>query len=191
MANATWEPERFSTLYKLLGESPELTDDSPLFDELTKQLEKAKPDLAALFEYPGKNTQHRDELSKGTPTINGEKFKVSEDFIVEAKKLSDFLELDEDLAATLVHKAVPFEKRFELGAAESAILLFFHEREAKLLSIRTLLEGGTSPRVDEKVRDVFEKFVGDLLPSTLKSSNKMFPERVLATMSDLKTKQDK
>ncbi|KAJ2757785.1 hypothetical protein H4S06_003007, partial [Coemansia sp. BCRC 34490] len=107
MANATWEPERFANLSKLLEESLGLTDESPAFEQLKKQLEKLKPDMAALFEYPGKNPQHRSELEKGTPTINGEKFKVSDDFITEAKKLSDFLEIDEDIASALVHKAAP------------------------------------------------------------------------------------
>ncbi|KAJ2042233.1 hypothetical protein H4S04_007405, partial [Coemansia sp. S16] len=191
MANTTWEPERFANLSKLLLDSLELTDESPVVDQLTKQLEMAKPDLAALFEYPGKNAQHRDELSKGTPSINGEKFKVSEEFIVEAKKLSDFLELDEDLAATLVHKAIPYEKRFELPPAESAIVMFFSEREAKLLSIIRLLTGGANQTVDVSVREVLGKFVHYLLSTTLTSSNKMFPERVLATMGELKTKKDK
>ncbi|KAJ2493830.1 hypothetical protein IWW37_000216 [Coemansia sp. RSA 2050] len=191
MANTTWEPERFSNLDKLLKESLELTDDSSLFDRLAKQLEKVKPDLAALFEYPGKNAQHRDELSKGTPKINGEKFNVNEEFIAAAKKLSDFLELDEDLAATVVQLSVPFEKRFEMPAVESAVALFFMEREAKLNCIVKVLDGGANQAVDKSVRNALEKFVGDLLPTTLKSSNKMFPARVLATMSELKTKQDK
>ncbi|KAJ2063225.1 hypothetical protein GGI17_001836 [Coemansia sp. S146] len=191
MANTTWEPKRFANLSTLLLDSLELTNESPVFDQLTKQLENAKPDLAALFEYPGKNAQHRGELSKGTPTINGEKFKVGEDFIVEAKKLSDFLELDEDIAATLIHKAVPYEKQYELPVAETAIVQFFSERESKLVSIIRLLAGGANQAVHKSVREVLGNFVDDLLSTTLKPSNKMFPERVLATMSELKTKKDK
>ncbi|KAJ1996098.1 hypothetical protein GGI04_005800, partial [Coemansia thaxteri] len=164
--------------------------DSGTFDQLKKQLEEAKPDLAGLFEYPGKNAQHRGELSKGTPSINGEKFKVSCDFVTEATKLSDFLDVDEDLAATLVHKAVGFEKRFELPAGESAILLFYSEREAKLTSLITLFGGGASPTADEAVRVELEKVVGSILSSTLKSSSKMFPERIIETMGQLKTRQE-
>ncbi|KAJ2789660.1 hypothetical protein H4R20_007138, partial [Coemansia guatemalensis] len=101
MANTTWEPERFANLNKLLSEGIELGNESPRFEQLKKQLEKLKPDLASLLVFPAKSTQHRAELEKGTPTINGEQFKVSSDFINEAKKLSDFLDIDEDLAATL------------------------------------------------------------------------------------------
>ncbi|KAJ2442019.1 hypothetical protein GGF42_007100, partial [Coemansia sp. RSA 2424] len=194
MANVTWEPERFANLNKLLEESQELTEDSATFEQLKKQLELTKPDLAGLLEYPGKNTQHRDSLSKGTPTINGEQFKVNEDFIREAKKLSDFLELDEDLAATLLHKAVPYEKRFELPAGESAILLFYTERDAKLHCVSRLFAGGGDSQMtlDEGVRGVLDKYASELLSSTLNTGdNKMLPARILSTMSELKAQQDK
>ncbi|KAJ2747947.1 hypothetical protein GGI20_000034 [Coemansia sp. BCRC 34301] len=193
MANVTWEPERFANLNKLLGESQELTEDSVSFDQLKKQLEQSKPDLAGLLDYPGKSTQHRDSLSKGTPTINGEKFKVSEDFIREAKRLSDFLELDEDLASTLLHNAVPYEKRFELPAGESAILLFYAERGAKLECVFRLFTGGASQAtMDEGVRVVLDQYAGELLSSTLNTGdNKMLPGRILSTMDALKAQQDK
>ncbi|KAJ1666896.1 hypothetical protein EV178_001810 [Coemansia sp. RSA 1646] len=191
MANTTWEPERFAQLNKLLEESLELTDESPAFDQLKKQLEKFKPDMAGLFEYPGKNSQHRTELEKGTPTINGEKFKVSSEFITEAKKLSDFLEIDEDIASALVYKATPYEKRYELPAAETSVLLFFSEREAKLMCLNTLFAGGASASVDEPVRAVLEKYTSEILSTALKASDKMFPERLLSTMGELKAKQDK
>ncbi|KAI7829197.1 hypothetical protein BX661DRAFT_197974 [Kickxella alabastrina] len=157
--NRRWTgPAQFSNFNKLLEESLELTDDSPTFEQLKQQLAKLKPDLAGLFEYPGKNLQHRAELEKGTPSINGEKFKVSDDFISEAKKLSDFLDIDEDIAAALVHKAGPFEKRFELPAAESAVLLFFSEREAKLASLTTIFVAGGSQAVDEShIKDLKTK----------------------------------
>ncbi|KAJ1813986.1 hypothetical protein LPJ75_002959, partial [Coemansia sp. RSA 2598] len=191
MANTTWEPERFANLNKLFEESLELTGESSTFEVLKQQLDKAKPDLAALFEYPGKNAQHRSDLEKGTPSINGEKFKVSKDFITEAKKLADFLDIDEEIAATLVHKAVPFEKRFELPAAESAVLLFYNEREAKLLCLSTLFLGGASQTADESVRAIMEKYAGEILSATTTSDNKMFPERVLRTIAELKAKQSK
>ncbi|KAI9502794.1 hypothetical protein BX070DRAFT_152739 [Coemansia spiralis] len=191
MANIIWEPEKFAHLNKLLEESLELTSDSPPFEQLKKQLEKLKPDMAGLFEYPGKNPQHRSELEKGTPTINGEKFKVSSDFITEAKKLSDFLDIDEDIASALVHKAGPYEKRYELPAAETSILLFFSEREAKLMTLSTLFAGGASSSVDESIRGDLEKYTGEILSSTLKASTKMFPERILGTMGELKAKQDR
>ncbi|KAJ2723881.1 hypothetical protein GGI07_002344 [Coemansia sp. Benny D115] len=191
MANTTWEPERFANLNKLLEESLELTDDSPTFEQLKEQLAKFKPDLAGLLEYPGKNTQHRSELEKGTPTINGEKFKVSDGLIAEAKKLSDFLEIDENIAAALVHKAVPFEKRFELPAAESSLLLYFSEREAKLMVLSTLFIGGASATVDESVRSMLEGYVGELLSTTFGAASKMFPERILAAIGELKKKQDR
>ncbi|KAI8324669.1 hypothetical protein GQ54DRAFT_309032 [Martensiomyces pterosporus] len=191
MANTTWEPERFAALNKLLEDSLELDDESPTFERLKKQLEKLKPDLAGLFEYPGKNAQHRAELEKGTPSINGEKFKVSADFITEAKKLSDFLDIDEDVAAALVHHGVKYEKRFELPAAESAILLFFGEREAKLVGLNTLFRGGASQEVAESVRTALEKVAGEILSSTLKSAGKMFPERVISAMGELRAKQEK
>ncbi|KAJ2559020.1 hypothetical protein EV175_000527 [Coemansia sp. RSA 1933] len=191
MANATWEPERFANLNKLLEESLEQTDESPAFEQLKKQLEKFKPDMAGLFEYPGKNSQHRSELEKGTPTINGEKFKVSSDFITEAKKLSDFLEIDEDIASALVHKATPYEKRYELPAAETSVLLFFSEREAKLMCLNTLFAGGASASVDEPVRALLEKHTSEILSTALKASDKMFPERLLGTIGELKVKQDR
>ncbi|KAJ1732421.1 hypothetical protein LPJ61_002059, partial [Coemansia biformis] len=191
MASTTWEPERFANLHKLLNESLELGEESPRFEQLKKQLEKLKPDLASLLELPAKNAQHRSELEKGAPTINGEVFKVSNDFVAEAKKLSDFLEIDEDLAATLVHKAVGFEKRFELPAGESAVLLFFGEREAKLLCLGTLFAGGANQAVAEPVRQVLESLASEVLSSTLKAATKMFPERVLAAIDELKARQAK
>ncbi|KAJ2769980.1 hypothetical protein IWQ57_002865, partial [Coemansia nantahalensis] len=191
MASATWEPERFAGLYRLLSEAAELSEESPRFEQLRKQLEELKPDLACLLEFPTKNAQHRAELEKGTPTINGEAFKVSDDFVTEAKKLSDFLEIDEDLAATLVHKAMGFEKRFELPAGESAVLLFFGEREAKLQCLTTLFAGGANQAVDEPVRLVLETLTSEILSSTLKAANRMFPERVLAAVDDLKARQAK
>ncbi|KAJ2781608.1 hypothetical protein GGI15_003172 [Coemansia interrupta] len=191
MANTTWEPERFSNLNKLLEKCLDLTDDSPTFEKLTQQLGKSKTDLAGLFEYPGKSAQHRSELEKGTPSINGEKFKVSSDFVTEAKKLSDFLDIDENIAAALVQKAVPFEKRFELPAAETAVLLFFSEREAKIMCLNTLFTSSASKNVDASVRTVLEKATGDIMSSAMTSGSVMFPSRVLSTITELKTKQTK
>ncbi|KAJ2077853.1 hypothetical protein H4R24_004871 [Coemansia sp. RSA 988] len=191
MANTTWEPERFANLNKLLSEGIELGNESPRFEQLKKQLDKLKPDLASLLVFPAKNTQHRAELEKGTPTINGEQFKVSSDFISETKKLSDFLDIDEDLAATLVHKAVGFEKRFELAAGESAVLLYYSEREAKLMSLRTLFAGGASQEVEETMREELERHTSEILSSTLKAESRMFPERVLRTIDELNTKQER
>ncbi|KAJ1871815.1 hypothetical protein LPJ55_003575 [Coemansia sp. RSA 990] len=191
MANITWEPERYANLNRLLGDCLELDTESPKYDELKKQLEQLKPDLASLLEFPAKNAQHRTALEKGTPTINGEQYKVSTDFIAEAKKLSDFLEIDEDLAATLVHKAVGYEKRFELAAGESAVLLFFSEREAKLLSLSTLFAGGASAAVEEGMRGLLDQFASEILSSTLKASSKMFPERVLEAIGSLASKKDR
>ncbi|KAJ2355950.1 hypothetical protein GGF43_002377 [Coemansia sp. RSA 2618] len=187
--NASWEPERFANLNRQLGECLELTAESPKVEELKRQLEKLKPELASLLEYPAKNAQHRTALEKGTPTINGEQFKVSTDFVAEATKLSDFLEIDEDLAAALVHKAVGYEKRFELAAGESAVLLYFSEREAKLESLRTLFAGGASSGVDEGVRTVLEQHASEILSSTLKAGSAMFPERVLAAIETLAARQ--
>ncbi|KAJ1838071.1 hypothetical protein LPJ73_007192, partial [Coemansia sp. RSA 2703] len=191
MANTTWEPERFSNLNKLLEECLDLTNDSPTFEKLSQQLETSKTDLAGLFEYPGKSAQHRSDLEKGTPSINGEKFKVSIDFVTEAKKLSDFLEIDENIAAALVQKAVPFEKRFELPAAETAVLLFFSEREAKLMCLRTLFTSSVSKTVDDSVRNVLETTTGAIMSSVMTSGSAMFPSRVLNTITELKTKQSK
>ncbi|KAJ2852572.1 hypothetical protein IWW36_000201 [Coemansia brasiliensis] len=191
MANTTWEPERYANLNRLLGDCLELSTESPKYDELKKQLEKLKPDLASLLEFPAKNAQHRTALEKGTPTINGEQYKVSTDFIAEAKKLSDFLEIDEDLASTLVHKAVGYEKRFELAAGESAVLLFFSEREAKLLSLSTLFAGGASAAVEEGMRGLLDQFASEILSSTLKAAPKMFPERVLEAIGSLASKKDR
>ncbi|KAJ2617293.1 hypothetical protein H4S08_000394 [Coemansia sp. RSA 1365] len=191
MANTTWEPERFANLNKLLSEGIELGSESPRFEQLKKQLEKLKPELASLLVFPSKNAQHRAELEKGTPTINGEQFKVSNDFISEAKKLSDFLDIDEDLAATLLHKAVGFEKRFELAAGESAVLLYYSEREAKLMSLRTLFAGGASQEVEESMREELERYTSEIMSSTLKAESRMFPERVLGTIDELKTKQER
>lgn len=192
--NTTWEPEQFANLNRLIEQGIEGgadRDNTSTFDQLKKQLDKLKPDLAGLFEYPDKNATHQSELSKGTPSINGEKFKVSDDFITEAKKLSDFLDIDEYIASALIHKAGSYKKRYELGAAESGVLLFYSDREAKLMCLSSLLSGGANQAIDASVRVMLEEFIGDLLSSTLETTSKMFPERILATMASLKTKQEK
>ncbi|KAJ2894696.1 hypothetical protein IWW38_002498, partial [Coemansia aciculifera] len=193
MANVTWEPEWFSNLNKLLTDlDSEHTTGSASLEQIKKQLEQAKPDLARLLYFPGKSTARRDALTKGKPTINGVEFEVNEQFIKEAKKLSDFLELDEDLAATLLQNAPAFEKQYELPAGETAVVLFYGERSAKLECIsRLLTASGAQDTLDSDVCAYFNNYVSELLSSTLSTGSSMLPARIMSTMSALKSQQER
>ncbi|KAG0223100.1 hypothetical protein BGW41_005705 [Actinomortierella wolfii] len=96
------------------------------------KLEQAKAQLFAVLDYPKPNSTCRTELNQGKPKINGQVVSVNEQFIAETIALSDHLDINEFVAASLLHHGIQEQEKFDRSAKEVAILLYHRERIALL-----------------------------------------------------------
>ncbi|KAG0265119.1 hypothetical protein DFQ27_000794 [Actinomortierella ambigua] len=104
------------------------------------KLENAKTQLFAVLDYPKPNATCRTELNQGKPKINGQVMSVNEQFIAEAIALSDHLDINEFVAASLLHYGIQEQEKYDRGAKEVAILLFHRERNALLSCLYDVID---------------------------------------------------
>ncbi|PVU92835.1 hypothetical protein BB561_003594 [Smittium simulii] len=197
-----WKFDQFSKLNRLISDSLESSDEEATFfvKELEETFEKASSFFALLFDFPKPNSAHLQNLEKGIPIINETEYKVNADFIAEAKKVSNFLEIDEYYASLLVKEGMDYEKRLVRPIAECAILLFYSERQKFLLALDSIFSGGINNNAPELVKNALQNFANTLLSSSVVNSSgqgsnncadDMFPTRILNTIETNKTFIDK
>ncbi|OMJ07931.1 Nuclear pore complex protein [Smittium culicis] len=196
----TWKVDQFSKLNRLITESFRVPEDDSesMAETLNFFLEESEIKLASLFQFPKPDPKHLSELEKGVAKINNQEFKVSNDFVSEAKKVSKLLDINEFLAASLVHEGVSYETRLERPTAECAVLLFFSETQKMALCLDNIFSAGVNLSLPASIRNVYLTFSEKLLSSTLEPSNQgtgikfngldtktsdMFPARILSSIT--------
>ncbi|OLY82148.1 Nuclear pore complex protein [Smittium mucronatum] len=206
--DSSWKIDQFSKLNRLISESLRCSeDDSQIVSEMLKSsLSESEIKLACLSEIPKPDHKHLTDLDNGKVLINSQEFKVNAEFIEETKKVSQFLDIDEFLAATLVHEGIPYESKLERPIAECAVLLFFSETQKMALCIDNILSGGVNLSLPDQIRTTFLDFSERLLSSTIEKSDKgddirfnggdssskeMFPTRVLNSITKIKQFSEK
>ncbi|KAF9202617.1 hypothetical protein BGZ49_007244 [Haplosporangium sp. Z 27] len=137
------------------------------------ELEAHKQTIYALLETPAPNDAHRAQLKLGSPVIKGKKRSVNEDFISEAIILSDQLEVDEYIAASLLEHGIEQRARYDRTAVETAIVLFHRERIALLHTIHAILDTSSTFDSPTEFSRAITAFRNDLLdPSKGDIANK-------------------
>lgn len=125
--------------------------------------------------------------------INKKLHTVNEDFIFETKVISDNLNIDEYLAATLLQQGTFQRSRFDRPASETAILLYHSERGYLLNSLELIVKGAADESVQPDVRAVFDRVVGELvnanvpLDSTPSSPRVTFAHKIMKAIETLKS----
>ncbi|KAJ1921949.1 hypothetical protein H4219_000296 [Mycoemilia scoparia] len=194
MAQTMWKSERFTNLNRLICEAIDAPDAlaSKFKKDLVKAFNETKADLASLFDFPGKSASVRANLEKGTAVISGKDFQVNKDFIEETKKLSDFLGIDENLAAALFQSGQEHQTKYELPPGESAVILYLTERQSKLSCLDNILRGVIKLEDSHPVREALESCISDIISTTISSSlqnsgdnQDRFPKRMLNTINKL------
>ncbi|KAF9969991.1 hypothetical protein BGZ73_007424 [Actinomortierella ambigua] len=104
------------------------------------KLENAKSQLFAVLDFPKPSAACRTELNQGKPKINGQVMSVNEQFIAETIALSDHLDINEFVAASLLHYGIQEQEKYDRGAKEVAILLFHRERNALLSCLYDVID---------------------------------------------------
>ncbi|PVZ99629.1 hypothetical protein BB558_004339 [Smittium angustum] len=197
-----WSVDQFSKLDRLILNSFDVSEDNSEFTlrELVPALDDATKLIARLFLFPPPNSLHLAQLEKGNIKIDGQDFSVNSEFIEETKKVSSFLQIDELLAATMVHNGMAYGARLERPIAECALLLFYSERQKLLMCLDSIFSGGVNTTLPENIRSAFQNTAELLLSSTLEKTTdgssqinfninetkteEMFPERILQTIKN-------
>ncbi|KAJ1673049.1 hypothetical protein EV182_005988, partial [Spiromyces aspiralis] len=130
-------------------------------------------------------------------TINGEENRVNADFIAETKKLSDFLNINESLAAAIFQSGQEYQTRYELGPGESAVILYLSERQSMLSCLDNIMRGVIKLDEGDPVREVLDSYLSSILSTSVTSSTSSsapaarFPRRMLETLEKLKNEHDR
>ncbi|KAF8928220.1 hypothetical protein BGZ58_009810 [Dissophora ornata] len=105
-----------------------------------RELEANTAAIYAVLETPRPSAAHRAQLNLGTPVIDGSVRTVNEQFIADAILLSDQLDVDEYIAASLLQHGIQQQARYDRTAVETSIILFHRERIALLQLINAILD---------------------------------------------------
>ncbi|RUS33337.1 nucleoporin Nup186/Nup192/Nup205 [Jimgerdemannia flammicorona] len=190
MAEVIWHPQA-EALHNFICDAYTSTSPS-MAKELQQELERFKPRFLTLLDDPPRNADHRAELQRGTVKINKVQHRVNEGFIHETKLLSDNLDIDEYLAATLLQYGTQQRSRFDRPACETAILLYHSERGYFLNCIDLIVKGAANDSVRNDIRSVFERFASDLVEAVVPLGrgsavgNGTFAQKIMKTIENLK-----
>ncbi|KAJ1961699.1 hypothetical protein IWQ62_003777, partial [Dispira parvispora] len=168
-----WEPSTFHDLLGLVTSAISLPKDT-VDDQANLQARRLQAELAKYQEAllrspppPGPNDQHRARLrDQKTVEINRVSHQLSDDLAQEALRLSDFLKLDEYVAAALVYYGVEYTARFERPAPQTGALLFYSEILCRYLTVESIMKASMDPEVASPIRQVCEWFVFGLFEKT-------------------------
>lgn len=131
-------------------------------------------------------------LTKGKTYINGVTHKVNDVFIKEAVFLSDQLNVNEHVAATLLMTGMVQAARLNSNAIDTAIILYHDERGYLLACWNVILQSAKDGSVRDDVRAVFYQFVADImqqkipLDSSTNNSLGTFPAKLLKAAKSLR-----
>ncbi|KAG0243340.1 hypothetical protein BGX31_010859 [Mortierella sp. GBA43] len=112
------------------------------------------------------NAGHRAQLKLGSPVIDGKVRTVNEQFITEAILLSDQLEIDEYVAASLLEQGILRQAQFDRTPIETAIILFHRERLMLLQIIHAILDTSSTFDSPTEFSKAIVSFRAELLDPT-------------------------
>ncbi|KAF9352656.1 hypothetical protein BGX34_012052, partial [Mortierella sp. NVP85] len=151
-----------------------------------RELEANKSAIHAVLDTPPLNAGHRAQLKLGTPVIDGKTRSVNEQFITETILLSDQLEIDEYVAASLLEHGIHRQAQFDRTPIETAIILFHRERITLLQIIHAILDTSSTFGSPTEFSKAIVPFRADLMDSTRGN----FASKALRLIEDLEKKSN-
>ncbi|KAF9988416.1 hypothetical protein BGZ65_004728 [Modicella reniformis] len=149
-----------------------------------RELEANKSTIQAVLNTPPLNAGHRAQLKLGSPTIEGKVRTVNEQFIAEAILLSDQLEIDEYVAASLLEHGIHRQAQFDRTPIETAIILFHRERIMLLQIVHAILNTSSTYESPTEFSKAILPFRTDLM-DPIKGN---FASKALKLIEDLEKK---
>ncbi|KAL9541318.1 hypothetical protein MBANPS3_009192 [Mucor bainieri] len=155
---------------------------------LRQTLHMNKYKFLALLDSEPKNTQHRAMLTSNKAYINRVSHSISKDFADRALFLSDQLNINEHVAATLLRRAASEVPRVSPNAIDAAVLLYHEERGYLLACLDVVLKSAKDASISDEIRTVCSDFIVDLVrerTSSSSSSGDSYVSKILTTLDDL------
>ncbi|CAG8528083.1 286_t:CDS:10 [Acaulospora colombiana] len=190
-----WEPDRFRILLEQIENVSYSASESGL-KEISYKLQENKSWFINLLDLPPQQLDHRNQLKNkvrsnkyklGTATINRTDYKFSESFVVEANSISDFLKIDEFLAACLLHHGSKQCAKFNRSAPETAVLLLLREQAYLLVCLSSLIGNAFNEDVNISARELFADYVDSLFGAASKvTKDGSYAGKILSTIRKLK-----
>lgn len=117
----------------------------------------------------------------GKAFINGKEHRVNYDFIREAIYLSDHLNLDEYEASRLLYGGISQASTLNSTALDTAVYLYHSERGYVLAILNIILEAAKDETVENGIRYVLTKFMGDIVDEKPSSGTTFFSKIITST----------
>ncbi|KAG2231221.1 hypothetical protein INT48_001223 [Thamnidium elegans] len=140
-------------------------------DELKHQLQMNKQRFVNLLDNEPKNSSHRATLNSNKAYINRTAHNVNKDFVTKALFLSDQLDINEYVAATLLMRGTTESSRVSSNAIDTAVLLYHGERGYLLACLDVILKSAKDSSISEEVRSVCYQFMDELIKQTVPINN--------------------
>lgn len=129
-----WNTEPFVAVYEAIQEPGLSVDDAV---RLTADIAE---DLSKLFAAPAKSETSRQSLGKQVVEFDGIEYRLSENFVNSAAQVSDEINIDELVAARLVHYTYDESQRRGISPVDAALAGFYTRRQYILAILTLLLE---------------------------------------------------
>ncbi|KAL7312233.1 hypothetical protein PS15m_008020 [Mucor circinelloides] len=137
-----------------------------------------------LLDSEPKNAHHRSMLNSNKAYINRVSHNVSKDFVTRALFLSDQLNINEHVAATLLKRATCEVPRVSSNSIDAAVLLYHEERGYLLACLDAVLKSAKDASISDQVRSVCNEFIVDLVRERM-SNGQSYVSKILTTLDNL------
>ncbi|KAI8064293.1 nucleoporin Nup186/Nup192/Nup205 [Gilbertella persicaria] len=136
-------------------------------EALNQLLQVNKEKFLNLLDDIPKDSTHRSTLNNNKAYINRTSRTVSKEFTTKALFLSDQLNINEYVAATLLMRGTTESGRLNSNAIDAAVLLYHEERGYILACLDAILKSAKDASVDDETRFVCSQFISELLKETI------------------------
>ncbi|GAA5798583.1 hypothetical protein HPULCUR_003988 [Helicostylum pulchrum] len=157
-------------------------------DELKHQLQMNKQRFVTLLDSEPRNTLHRETLNSNKAYINRTAHKINKDFATKALFLSDQLNINEYVAATLLMRGTAESSRVNSNAIDTAVLLYHGERGYLLACLDVILKSAKDASISEEVRSVCYQFMNELMKQTVPINDNItgtYVSKIISTLEYL------
>lgn len=120
--------------------------------------------------------------------INRTAHNVSKEFVTKALFLSDQLDINEYVAATLLMRGTTEATRVGNNALDAAVLLYHGERGYLLACLDVILSTAKDSSVSNEVRSVCYEFMDEIMKRNISAKNNTsvtFVEKIISTLENL------
>ncbi|KAI7906401.1 nucleoporin Nup186/Nup192/Nup205 [Cokeromyces recurvatus] len=157
-------------------------------NSLQQLLQLNKDKFLNLLDNEPRNPSDRNILNSNKAYINRTSHNVTKEFVTKALFISDQLDINEHVAATLLMRGTAEFSRVSSNSIDTAVLLYHGERGYLLACLDVILKSAKDSSISEEIRTVCSQFIAELLREQLTLSNGTtgtFVSKLLITLENL------